>query len=155
MVAASEVKSAAESAVERACTLLSGLLDDCQFSLIENKNRREKDQIQIAHSVDRCEQTLHYYFDLNRLDATLFLILQTNACLMFRPGPASLLPLFDSERLREGEGSLVSQSMTTLDLSSTNFHLSEIGESDVKKPGSVQKGWVARRSERSRNIPGS
>lgn len=60
MVAASEVKSAAEFAVERACTLLSGLLDDCQFSLIENKNRKEKDQIQIAHSVDQREQTLHY-----------------------------------------------------------------------------------------------
>lgn len=42
VVAPSEVKSAAESAVKRACTLISGLLHDCQFSSVENKNRRKR-----------------------------------------------------------------------------------------------------------------
>lgn len=42
VVMASEVKTAAESAVKQACTLISGLLHDCQFSSVENKNRRKK-----------------------------------------------------------------------------------------------------------------
>lgn len=42
VVVASEVKTAAESAVKQACTLISGLLHDCQFSSVENKNRRKK-----------------------------------------------------------------------------------------------------------------
>lgn len=42
VVAASEVKNAAESAAKQACTLTSGLLHDCQFSSVENKNRRKK-----------------------------------------------------------------------------------------------------------------
>lgn len=37
---ASEVKTAAESASKQVCTLQSGLLHDCQFSSLENKNRR-------------------------------------------------------------------------------------------------------------------
>lgn len=40
VVVASEVKTAAESAVKQACTLISGLLHDCQFSSVENKNGR-------------------------------------------------------------------------------------------------------------------
>lgn len=42
VVMASEVKTAAESAVKQACTLISGLLHDCQFSSVENENRGEK-----------------------------------------------------------------------------------------------------------------
>lgn len=38
----SEVKTAAESASQHACTLQSGLLHDCQFPSLENKNRRKK-----------------------------------------------------------------------------------------------------------------
>lgn len=37
---ASEVKTAAESAVSQASMLVSGLLHDCQFSSVENKNKR-------------------------------------------------------------------------------------------------------------------
>lgn len=36
---ASEVRTAAESASQQACTLQSGLLNDWQFSSLENKNR--------------------------------------------------------------------------------------------------------------------
>lgn len=51
VVMASEVKTAAESAVKQACTLISGLLHDCQFSSVENENRGEKKgRIQIARS---------------------------------------------------------------------------------------------------------
>lgn len=42
VVMASEVKTAAESAVKQARTLLSGLLQDCQFPSVENKNRRKR-----------------------------------------------------------------------------------------------------------------
>lgn len=51
VVMVSEVKTAAESAVKQACTLISGLLHDCQFSSVENENRGEKKgRIQIARS---------------------------------------------------------------------------------------------------------
>lgn len=42
VVVASEVKSAAESAAKQACTLVSGLLHDCQFSSALDNNRRKK-----------------------------------------------------------------------------------------------------------------
>ncbi len=42
VLVASEVKTAAESAVKQACTLVSGLLHDSQFSSVGNKNRRKR-----------------------------------------------------------------------------------------------------------------
>lgn len=42
VLAASEVKTAAESAVKQARTLISGLLHDSQFSSVENKNRKKR-----------------------------------------------------------------------------------------------------------------
>lgn len=42
MVVACEVKTTAEYVVKQACTLISGLLHDCQFSSLENRMRSKK-----------------------------------------------------------------------------------------------------------------
>lgn len=64
VVVASEVKTAAESAVKQACTVISGLLHDCQFSSVENKNRRNRGMIQIAHSNNQSKKRFSRKFYL-------------------------------------------------------------------------------------------
>lgn len=71
VVVASEVKTAAESAVKQACTPVSGLLHDCQFSSVENKNRGTGAWSIIASANRRRDSVIKFAW--NQPDETLII----------------------------------------------------------------------------------